>query len=588
MNQVKNKKMEWNLSLLYKNLTDPQIERDQKQADKAINSFAKKYLKNKNHLKNAKALAVALADYEKLIELRATRAGYYVAFRKELNVEDKPAEALGAKLEERGTKRGNKIVFFALELGKLPKKVQQKFLVAPELQFYKYWLKQLFDNAKYDLTEPEEKILSLKSDVSHGRWVQATENILNKKVVSFKGKVLPLPEAEGKIATLPTKDRRALHKEVIGVYESVSDIAESEINAIYTDKKIDDELRGFKTPYEATIRGYQNDVDSILALVDVVTKRADIAHRFYVVKRKLLKEKQLTYADRAAHVGELKTKVPFEKAVEIVRETFGSLDPQYADIFDRLFANGHVDVRSKKGKSGGAFCAGGVTVPTYVLLNHVDNFESLKTLAHEMGHAIHTERAKSQRPMYQGHSISVAETASTFFETAALNRIITMLPKEEQIIALHDKVQDNIATVFRQIACFNFERALHEMIRTEGYVPKEKIADLMNMHMSSYLGKVVTLERQDGYFFVHWSHIRRFFYVYSYTYGQLISSALHQELEKDASFIKKVDGFLSTGESKSPYDIFKSCDLDTKKPAIFLNGLAGIEKDVAKLERLIK
>lgn len=581
-------KTTWDLTLLYSSLTDPRIERDQKQADTVVAAFAKKYQKDKKHLKDPVALAKVLVEYEKLISLPASRAGYYTAFRKELNVEDKAAEALAAKLDERGTKRGNKILFFTLELGKLPKATQKKFLSAPVLKPYRYWLKELFDTAKYDLSEPEEKIISLLSSVSYDRWVQGTENILGKKTVLFDTKVLPLPEAEALVQTLPTKKRRELYSAVRSVYESVGDVAESELNAIYTGKKIQDELRGFKTPFEATVLGYQNDPKSILALVDAVTKKASIAHRFYEVKRKLLKEKKLTYADRAAHIGEIKTKVPFEKAVSIVRETFGSLDPQYADLFDRLLANGQVDVAPKKGKSGGAFCASGVAVPTFVLLNHIDNFESLKTLAHEMGHAIHAERAKTQRPFFQGHPISTAETASTFFETAALNRVIDMLPSDERIIALHDTLQDNIATVFRQIACFRFEQALHEEVRRDGYVPKERIADLMNVHMGAYLGPAVHLEREDGYFFAHWSHIRRFFYVYSYAYGQLISKALHEKLAKDPRFIEKVDGFLTSGESRSPYDIFKSCGLDTKKPDLFLEGLKGIEKDVALLERLTK
>ena len=585
---MKGVKTEWDLTLLYKGLDDPRIEKDQKQTDEAIAAFAKKYQKDKKHLKNPVALAKALAEYEKLIELPAARAGYYASFRKELNVEDKAAEALAAKLDERGTKRGNKVLFFALELGKISKGMQKRFLATPALQPYRYWLKQLFDTAKYDLSEPEEKIVSLLSSVSYDRWLQATENILNKKTVRYGGKTLPLPEAEALVQTLPTAKRRALYGAIRDVYESAGDIAESEINAVYTSKKVLDELRGFKTPYDATILGYQNDPKSIMALVDAVTKKASIAHRFYEVKRRLLKEKKLTYADRAASIGEIKTKVPFDKAVGIVRETFASLDPKYADIFDRLLADGQVDVQPKKGKSGGAFCSSGVTVPTFILLNHVDNFESLKTLAHEMGHAIHAERAKGQRPLYQGHPISTAETASTFFETAALNRVIEMLPEEERIIALHDKVQDDIATVFRQIACFRFEQALHAEVRRDGYVPKERIADLMNEHMSAYLGPAMQLERADGYFFAHWSHIRRFFYVYSYAYGQLISKALIQKLEKDPGFIRQVDSFLSAGESESPYDIFKSCGLDTKKPDIFLQGLASIEKDVATLERLVK
>ncbi|MDO8407950.1 MAG: M3 family metallopeptidase, partial [bacterium] len=528
----------WDLTPLYSSLEDPRIERDQKDADKKIAAFAAKYRKNKSHLKSPASLAKALAESEKFIGLPAAKAGYYTSFRKELNVEDKEAEALAAKLDERGTKRGNLLIYFTLELGKVPALVQKNFLAHPSLAPYRYWLKQLFDNAKHDLTEPEEKILNLLGDVAHGRWIQATENALNKKTVAYAGSVLPLPEAEALIQTLPTKERRELYSEVRATYESVGDAAEAELNAIYTGKKIEDELRGFKEPYEATILGYQNKPSSILALVDAVTLGASIAHRFYKVKAKLLGEKQLTYADRSAHVGKVSTKIPFEQAVKTVREVFGELDPIYADTFDRLLASGQVDVYSKKGKSGGAFCASGVPVPTYVLLNHISNFESLKTLSHEMGHAVHAERAKSQRPMYQGHPISTAETASTFFETAALNRIIATLPPDERIIALHDKTQDNVATVFRQIACFSFERALHAAIRKDGYVPKERIADLMNEHMGAYLGPVFKLEREDGYFFVHWSHIRNFFYVYSYAYGQLVSGALHRELAKDAGFIK--------------------------------------------------
>ena len=581
-------KTEWDLSVFYKGVTDPAIEQDQKMADKAMAAFAKKYREDKRHLKNAKALVEALTAYEGLIALPAARASYYVFYRKDLNIEDKEAEALAARLEERGTRRGNQILFFTLELGKISKEKQLEFLKAPVLAPFTYWLEQVFENARYDLSEAEEKILSLKEDVSHGRWVQLTDNVLNKKTVEFDGKSLPLPEAVGILANQSTAKRRKLGTLLNEAYESVADVAEGEINAIYTDKKIEDELRGMKEPYEATIRGYQNDVKSVLALVEAVEKSAKIAHRFYEVKRKLLKLSHLTYADRSASIGELKTKMPFEKAAPIVREIFEELDPVYAGIFDRLIASGQVDVHPKKGKAGGAYCASGPGVPTFVLLNHTDTFDSVKTLAHEMGHAVHAERSKDQRPLYEGHPISTAETASTFFEYAALKRLVANLPKEERIIALHNVIQDDISTVFRQIACFSFERSLHALIRKEGYVPKERIADLMNEHMQAYLGPAFKLTRGDGYFFVNWSHIRRFFYVYSYAYGQLISKGLHAKLEKDPAFIKKVDGFLSAGESMSPEDIFKKCGLNTKKPDIFLEGLKAIERDVAQLERLIK
>jgi len=580
--------VEWNLNLLYSSLTDPTIEADQKKADRGVDAFEKKYRTDKKYLKDSAALAQALLDYEKLISLPADDAQYYVYLRKDKNIEDKEAEALGARLEDRATKRSNKLIFFALELGKVSESVQAKFMKAEVLAPYRYWLKQVFESAKYNLTEAEEKILSLKADVSSGRWVQATDNILNKQTVEFEGTVLPLPEAEGKYMNLPLAQRHALYTKVRSVYTNVADVAESELNAIYTDKKIDDELRGMKEPYEATIRGYQNEPKSVLALVKAVTDSAEISHRFYSAKKKLLGVKSLSYGDRGASVGELKTKVPFDTAVSMVREVFGELDPAYADIFDRLLSSGQVDVYPKKGKTGGAYCLSSVDIPTFVLLNQTDSFESLKTLAHEMGHAVHAERAKSQRPLYQGHPISTAETASTFFEYAALKRLLEILPEEERIIGLHNMIQDDVSTVFRQVACFEFERDLHAAIRTQGYVAKEQIAALMNKHMGAYLGPAFTLVPEDGNFFVTWGHIRRFFYVYSYAYGQLISKAMHRKLEKDPAYISKVDGFLSAGESMSPEDIFATCDLDTRKPALFKEGLKSIEADVALLERLIK
>jgi oligoendopeptidase F len=418
--------------------------------------------------------------------------------------------------------------------------------------------------------------------------VQATENVLNKKTVALGADQIPLPQAQGILSQQSAEKRHALQKELNAAYEATADIAESEINAVFTDKKIEDELRGYKTPYEATVRGYQNDTKTVLALVDAVTKHFSIAHRFYEVKRKLLKLDRLTYEDRSASVGDIKSKIPFERATALVREEFEKLDPHYAQIFDRLLDNSQVDVYPRKGKTGIQYCSASVSLPTMLMLNYTGDFNSVKTLAHEMGHAMHAERAKDQRPMYQGHPTSTAETASTFFERVALKRLVADLPSEERIVALHNALQDDISTVFRQIACFRFEQDLHAEIRRDGYVPKDRIAELMNEHMKAYLGPAFDLKKEDGYFFVAWSHIRTFFYVYSYAYGHLISMALYAKLAKDPSFIKKVDGFLSAGESKSPYDIFKSCGLDTRNPAIFVEGLKAIERDVAELERLIK
>jgi len=106
--------------------------------------------------------------------------------------------------------------------------------------------------------------------------------------------------------------------------------------------------------------------------------------------------------------------------------------------------------------------------------------------------------------------------------------------------------------------------------------------------MSAYMGPTVKFEDVDGYFFIKWSHIRNFFYVYSYAYGQLISRALLEKYKADHSFIEKIGQFLSAGGSKSPEDIFKDIGVDTSKPEFFEEGIKGIEKDIELLEKLVK
>ncbi len=419
-------------------------------------------------------------------------------------------------------------------------------------------------------------------------WTQGQEKLLNQQTVLFKGKNIPLSEAQNLFSELPTPQRRKLDADISAVLKGISHFAESEINAVYTDKKINDELRGFKHPYSATILHYQNDEKSIMTLVETVTKYFSISHRFYKLKAKLLKENKLEYSDRAAKVGEIKVKLTFDDTLKILRSAFEKVDPAYVEILDRYMENGQVDVFPKKGKRGGAFCSSNIGLPTFVMLNHVDNLKSLKTFAHEMGHAIHAEFSKSQPPLYEGHTISVAEVASTLFENFAFNEVFEKLSDAEKIIALHDKINDTIGTIFRQIACFNFELELHTTIRANGSISKEDIAKLHNKHMKAYLGPLFDIKEDSGYFFVSWPHIRYSFYVYSYAYGELISRALYKKYQQDPNYISKIEEFLAAGGSKSPEKIFKDIGIDTSKPEFFVDGLKIIEEDIKKLEKLVK
>ncbi|MEK7650311.1 MAG: M3 family oligoendopeptidase [Patescibacteria group bacterium] len=587
-NKTSKIKTDWDFSLLYRNNADSAIERDLQKMEQAHEKFAQKYANKTDYLTDPVKLALALADYEKLSDQAFSKPYAYFAYQHDLDSKNAKVEAKLNLLGQRYTNSGNKITFFGVALTKIKPELQAKFLKHAKLQKYSFLLQCAFREAKHVLSVAEEKIMNLKSLPAHELWVRGNDKIVSKQEILWKNKKLPLAEAMGKIQSLATKERRELHTLVNQKLASVADFAESELNAIVLNKKINDELRGYAQPYSATVLGYQNEEKTVDNLVKTVTKNFHISHRFYKAKAKMLGLKNLTYADRAAPVGQTTQKITFAQAVEIVKKAFGRVNPIYVTAFEEFLANGQIDVFPKVGKTGGAYCSSTEGLPTFVLLNHLSDFKSLMTLAHELGHAMHARLGDAaQPPLYRGHSIATAEVASTLFENFVFDEVFNLLTEKEKIIALHDRINDSVMTIFRQIACFNFELDLHNQIRKQGSLSKEKIAKLLNQHMSAYLGPVFKLTEADGYFFVSWSHLRNFFYVYSYAFGELVSNALYSSYQENNKFEEKIRQFLSAGSSASPEDIFAQVGVDVRNPAFFERGLKEIEAKIAKLEEMI-
>jgi len=581
-----NTKTVWNLKLLYKSDSDPQIEKDMKAFEDACARFEKKYKKS-NYALSAQSLFTALKNYYETVRtFQGSKPWWYFALRTCLNSNDAKSEAQATIYRQRITEANNKIQFFMLNIAAVSKGQQEVFLTDPILAEYRYKLEKIFTNAKYNLSEGEEQLADLLEQTSYTMWTDAQEKVLNQQSVNYKGTDVPLSKIMAQLAELPKKDRENVHQKINSTLKSIAAGSGAEMNAIYNYKKVMDERRGFSKPYSSRVLSCENDEKSIELLISLVTKHFSIAHRFYKLHAKLLGEKKISLAHRMALIGKISTKFDLESSIEILQKAFQSIDPEYTTILNTFVSNGQVDVYPKQGKKGGAFCWGVRDLPTYILLNHTDTSRSLETFGHEMGHAIHTELSSSQPVQYGEYSTATAEVASTFFEQVAAEEMDTRLSEKERISALHGRILRDISTIFRQVACFNYELELHTRIRGEGQLTEKEMAKLMSKHLKSYLGPSVTVTEDDGYSFVSWSHIRNFFYVYTYAYGQIISKALFAKWKEDKSYAMKIKEFLQAGKSMSPEDIFKSVGIDTSKPEFFEAGLKSIEQDIIKLEKL--
>jgi oligoendopeptidase F len=252
-----------------------------------------------------------------------------------------------------------------------------------------------------------------------------------------------------------------------------------------------------------------------------------------------------------------------------------------------MLKNGQIDVYPKQGKRGGAFMSDAINVPTKVLLNHADDFKSLETLAHEMGHAIHAHRSKSQPALYQGFSIIAAETASTLFENLLFDAVYAQASEANKVVLLHDRLTRDISTIQRQIAFFNFELEMHLTVRTQGGITHAQLQLMLQKHLQSYLGDAVEVTKEDGNSYVYIGHFRYGFYVYSYAFGILMSTLMAQHYAKDKNYIEKIDAFLCAGKSDTVEQIFASIGIETNKKSTFLNALKTQEKQIKQFEELV-
>ncbi len=578
---------EWNLGLFYSSINDPRIEKDMVELDNLCENFSKKY-SDKLFLNDKIQLEQALKDYFHIESKLPAKPIMFLSFTISKDHSNNKAQSLLNLLENRAIKSLNKVTFFPIEIGKISKEKHDDILNDQSLSYYRYFLSCAFYDAQYTLSELEERVLNLKRLPSSDMWNNSHDKVLSSITVAWKGKALPLAEAQNLVKSLKKSDRAKLWKLITTEFRRVSFFSEAEMNAVVTDKKINDELRGFKTPHESTVVSYRNDPKTVDTLVDTVSKNFKVSHKFYKIKAKLLKLNKLEYSDRNVDYKKVTGDFSFEKSKERLLKVFNDFDPKYSKIFADYISNGQIDVYSKKGKDGGAYCWGTYQNPTFVLLNHANNLISYCTIAHEMGHAFHTEFAKSQGPVYCQYSTSTAETASTFFETLALEAIVETLPESQKIAALHDKISSDVQTIFRQIACYNFEKEIHKTVREEGFISKEKLAELHNKHMSQYLGPAFKLQEDDGYFFVQWRHIRNFFYVYTYAYGLLVSKVLLKKYKEDKNFKDSIEKFLISGGNDTPENIFDKIGINVRSPEFFLEGIKEIEKDISNLEKMIR
>ena len=577
----------WDLSDLYESGDDPRIEQDVQEADAAAAQFRERYYGRVAQL-SATELVEAIDERER-IESIFTRAIYYAHLWFSTDMADSQRGALLARLTEKGAVLDTQLLFFGLELAELDDSVADAFLADAALERWRHWLRSVRKFRPYILTEPEEKILTEKSVSGVSAWDRLYDELLGAMRVDLDGTEVSFEEAMAKLHSADRDERRRASEGVTVALEPGLRTRTFIFNTIVLDKSVDDRLRRYETWISA--RNLRNDTtdEAVQALVDATVARYDVVQRYYKLKARLIGLDQLAFYDRMAPIAEDPSKTSWDEARQIVLDAYHDFSGDVGDIIGRFFREGWIDAPVRENKRTGAFCATSVPgVHPYVFMNFTGDRRSVLTLAHELGHGLHGYLAEPLGLFNASTPLTTAETASVFGEALTFKRLLAIEEDpRRRLNLLAGRIEDSIATVFRQIAMNRFEDAVHTARREEGELSMEKLEELWLETQVQLFGDSVDVAGYGTW----WSYISHFMgspgYVYAYAYGFLFALSIFRkyELEGEAMVEPYLD-VLRAGGSKPPEELAQLVGLDLTDPGIWESGIDALAVELDEAEAL--
>ena len=578
----------WNLADLYPDSNT--LESDLQGVAAAAEDFAQRYRGQVASLDDS-GLAATLKEFEALQE-RLVRAHTYSYLNWCTQMDDSKRGALLQKVREVSTQIRQKLLFFELEWVQLEDSQAEKLLKSTALTPYRHYLECERLTKPHVLSEPEEKVLSEKALTGNQAWNRFFDEIVGSARFSFEGQELTQQEILAKFYSANRQVRqRAAQSFTEGLERYLRELTFI-FNTLLADKNSDDRLRRY--PNWLSSRNLSNEIseETVQTLIASVTNRYDLVARFYNLKATLLGLEELHDYDRYAPLEEVETSYSWDQAKDITLKAYESFHPRLGSIVADFFKQRWIDAPVEPGKAGGAFSHPAVpSAHPYVLLNYTGNIGDVQTLAHELGHGVHQYLSRQQGLLQGDTPLTLAETASTFGEMLVFDRLM----KQEDSPGAHlslivSKIDDIVATVFRQVAMNRFEDRIHTTRRTKGELSSDHFSEIwMETQQDMFQGSV----RLGDHYRIWWSYIPHFLhtpgYVYAYAFGELLVLALYAQYQKEGEdFVEKYLGLLEAGGSDWPHVLLEKLGIDLNNRRFWQEGLSAIEQLIPRAEKLAK
>ncbi|WP_040212270.1 oligoendopeptidase F [Clostridium polynesiense] len=564
-------KYKWKVEKIYKDI-------DEWEKDfKALKENAAILPGYQGKLNNPSELLSFLQESEKVDRLAETLM-VYAHLKSDEDTSNTTYQGLKNKIDSYLAELASLSAFFVPEVLSLPEDYPERAMEeVQQLKLYDFFLKDIFKSKPHILSKPEEEILASISDN-----LQAPHNIFNMltnadmtfpTIVDEKGEKVELTEGNYN-SFIKSKDRRVRKEAFKGLFETYekynntlgTSLSSSMKNFIFQAK-----TRKYSSALEASLKPNNIPLEVYDNALETINNNVDLLHRYVKIKKQLLGLEEMHIYDLYVPLIDIpKEEIPFEQGVELVKTALKPLGKEYIDIFSDGIEKGWIDVFENKGKRGGAYSWGTYDTMPYVLLNYNETLNDVSTLAHEMGHSIHSFYSKKEQPyIYSQYTLFCAEVASTTNEILLIHYLIdNEKDSRRKLFLINQELEQIRTTVFRQLMFAEFEKITHELLEEGNPLTAKEYSSIWHDINVKFFGEDIVVDKEIDMEWARIPHFYRDFYVYQYATGYAAASAFANSILTDSERgVKEYKKFLKSGGKDYPINILKDSGVDMTTPA---------------------
>lgn len=507
-------------------------------------------------------------------------------------------QGLNAKAEMLLTKASSVMSYIVPEILAIEEEKIEQFLnEKEELKLYEKVLRDTAKRRPHVLGEKEEALLAEAGEVLS--TASQTFGMLNNADLTFPtiknedGEEVEL--THGRYSTfLESKERRVRKDAFQALYATYGKFKNTFAATLSGNIKKDNfyaKVRNYDSARQAALSNNHIPEEVYDNLVEAVNERLPLLHRYVELRKKVLGVDQLHMYDLYTPlVPEVDMKVSYDEAKEYVMKGLEPLGSEYQSVLQEAFENRWIDVEENRGKRSGAYSSGAYGTNPYILLNWQDNINNTFTLAHELGHSVHSYYTRKHQPYrYGDYSIFVAEVASTTNEALLNDYLLKNLDDDkEKTYILNHFLEGFRGTVFRQTMFAEFEHDIHMRAQNGEALTADKLTEIYYELNKKYYGPAMVSDEEIG---LEWARIPHFYYnyyVYQYATGYSAAMALAQQiLDEGEPAVKRYIEFLKAGSSDYPIEVLKRAGVDMNSKQPILDALDVFEEKLNEIEKLL-